>query len=65
MSYKNKTYIAFDADNDIHYYRLMQAWSAKHSMKFDFHDAHELNILRKSASEEQIKSKLRERLNNN
>ena len=26
MSYKNKTYVCFDADSDIHWYRLMTAW---------------------------------------
>ena len=26
MAYRNKTYIAFDGDNDMHYYRLMTAF---------------------------------------
>lgn len=26
MTYRNKTYVAFDGDKDIRYYRLMQAW---------------------------------------
>ena len=26
MSYRNKTYVAFDGDNDIKYYWLMRAW---------------------------------------
>ena len=26
MSYRNKTYVAFDGDNDIKYYWLMKAW---------------------------------------
>ena len=26
MAYRNKTYVAFDADSDIRYYRLMTAW---------------------------------------
>ena len=26
MAYRNKTYVAFAGDNDIHYYRLMKAW---------------------------------------
>lgn len=25
MSYRNKTYICFDADTDMHYYNLMKA----------------------------------------
>ena len=26
MAYRNKTYVAFDGDKDIRYYRLMKAW---------------------------------------
>lgn len=64
MSYKNKTYVMFDADTDIGMYRLMTAWRANDKIDFNFHNAHELNNLRSTASEEQIKRKLRERLNN-
>lgn len=63
MSYRNKTYIAFDADNDMHWYQLMKAWKENDNIDFDFHNAHELNKLRPTASEDQIKRKLRERLN--
>jgi hypothetical protein len=54
----------FDADTDIGIYRLMTAWKANSNIDFNFHDAHDLNNLRQTASEEQIKRKLRERLNN-
>ena len=64
MSYKNKTYIIFDADNDIKYYRLMTAWQKNDKIDFDFHDAHDLNNLWKESSEETIKRKLRERMKN-
>ncbi len=64
MSYKNKTYVMFDADTDIGMYRLMTAWKANSNIEFNFHDAHELNNLRGTASEEQIKRKLKERLKN-
>jgi hypothetical protein len=64
MSYKNKTYVIFDADTDIRMYRLMTAWKANSNIDFNFHDAHDLNNLRSYASEEQIKRKLKERLNN-
>ena len=63
MSYKNKTYVMFDADTDIRMYRLMTAWKANQNIDFNFHDAHGLNNLRQTTSEEQIKRKLRERLN--
>ena len=26
MAYHNKVYVSMDADNDLRYYRLMQAW---------------------------------------
>lgn len=64
MPYTNKTYIAFDADNDIHFYRLMTAWKQSDNHSFNFYDAHDLNNLMKWSSEETIKQKLRERLNN-
>jgi len=54
MAYTNKTYVAFDADNDIHYYRLMQAWKQNDNTPFNFYDAHDLNNVR-VYSEESIK----------
>ncbi len=62
MAYTNKTYVAFDADNDIRYYRLMQAWKHNDATSFNFYDAHDLNNLMSWANEETIKAKLRERL---
>lgn len=64
MAYRNKTYVCFDADNDIRYYRLMTAWKENQKTAFNFHNAHEINNLRDGSSEETIKSKLRERLKN-
>ena len=64
MSYRNKTYIAFDGDNDIHYYRLMTAWKANDGFSLNFHDAHDLNTARDSSQEESIKRQLRERFAN-
>jgi hypothetical protein len=29
MAYRNKVYVSMDADNDLHYYRLMRAWKQK------------------------------------
>ncbi|WP_039927936.1 TIR domain-containing protein [Leptospira yanagawae] len=67
MEYKNKTYIAFDGDNDIIYYYLMLAW--KHNKNdffkdFNFFDAHEINYARDESKEESIKKQLLTRLNN-
>ncbi|MEO1667654.1 MAG: TIR domain-containing protein [Chloroflexota bacterium] len=64
MSYRNKIYVAFDADEDIRYYRLMQAWKSHSGDKFNFHDAHDINNLMPTSSELTIKTKLRERLKN-
>lgn len=64
MAYKNKTYIAFDGDNDIHYYRLMQAWSKNEKFNFEFHNAHDLNSARDTSLEQSIKRQLRERFAN-
>jgi len=64
VAYRNKTYVIFDADNDIKSYRLMQAWKAHEHIDFDFYDAHELNNLWQGSTEETIKRKLRERMNN-
>ena len=64
MTYTNKTYVAFDADSDIHFYRLMQAWKKNDNTSFNFYDAHDINNLLLGSSEETIKAKLRERMNN-
>lgn len=64
MAYRNKTYIAFDGDEDMHYYRLMTAWKAHDGFSMNFHDAHDLNTARDSSQEESIKRQLRERFSN-
>lgn len=64
MAYRNKTYVCFDGDNDIHYYRLMQAWHQNDASSFSFYDAHGLNNARDSSQEESIKAQLRIRLQN-
>lgn len=62
--YRNKTFVSFDGDNDIHYYRLMQAWKANDRFDFRFYDAHDINSARDSSKEETIKRRLSERLEN-
>ena len=64
MAYRNKTYICFDGDTDMHYYRLMTAWAENERFTFDFHNAHDLNTARDSSQEESIKRQLRERFAN-
>jgi hypothetical protein len=64
MAYRNKTYVCFDADSDIRYYRLMQAWKQNDNTDYDFYNAHNLNTINPEDSEETKKRKLRERLKN-
>ncbi len=64
MAYRNKTYIAFDGDKDIHYYYLMKAWKSSKHVSFNFYDAHDLNTARDSSMEQTIKRRLRERMAN-
>jgi MTH538 TIR-like domain (DUF1863) len=56
-------YTCFDADNDIHYYRLMQAWHANERFDFTFVNAHDITQARDTSSEETIKRSLRLRMN--
>ena len=64
MSYRNKTYICFDGDTDMHYYRLMTAWKAHDGNTFNFHNVHDINSARDTSTEESIKRQLRERFAN-
>lgn len=63
MSYKNKVYVSFDADNDIKYYYLMKAWKQNDNTEFNFYDAHDINN-NYDKSEESIKASLEERFRN-
>lgn len=64
MAYRNKTYVCFDGDNDIHYYRLMKAWKQNDGVSFNFFDAHDLNTARDTSLTQSIRNQLRERLKN-
>lgn len=63
MSYRNKTYVIFDGD-DIHYYRLMQAWRENDAIDFDFNNAHDIGGIREDSEEATVKRHLRERFAN-
>lgn len=63
MAYRNKVYVSMDADNDLHYYRLMQAWKQNDNIAFNFYDAHDINNIY-DKSEESIKAGLQERFRN-
>ena len=64
MAYRNKTYVSFDADMDIRYYRLMQAWKSNKNIDFNFHNVHDINPNPKLTSETIIKKQLQERFAN-
>ncbi len=64
MAYRNKTYVCFDGDHDMQYYRLMQAWHQNDRSLFAFFNAHDLNSARDTSQEASIKRQLQIRLNN-
>jgi hypothetical protein len=64
MSYRNKTYVIFDGDNDMWAYAYMKGWKQNERIDFSFVDAHDLKPLTDRASEETIRRRLRERLSN-
>jgi len=64
MGYRNKTYVIFDGDNDMWAYAYMKGWKESEHIEFDFHDAHDLRPLTDRASEETVRSRLRERFSN-
>jgi len=64
MPFRNKTFVSFDGDSDMHYYRLMQAWKQSDNIAFNFYDAHDLNTAYDSSQEASIKAQLAERMRN-
>src|SRR5205823_5538990 len=61
MSYRNKTYVIFDGDNDMWAYAYMKGWKVNEHIDFNFHDAHDIRPLTDRASEETVRQRLRER----
>lgn len=64
MAYRNKTYIAFDGDTDMAYYRTLQMWKSNDDIDFEFYDAHDLNTSKDTSLTESIKNQLRIRFDN-
>jgi len=64
MNYERKIYVAFDYDKDIHYYKLLSAWSNNERLNFNFADAQDIITVEDISSDEIIKLKLKERLDN-
>lgn len=63
MSYRNKTYVAFASEN-IHLYRLMEAWRENDKIDFSFYDAHDLYVARDTSRPDTIRRNLRQRMSN-
>jgi len=64
MSYRNKTYVVFDGDNDMWAYAYLKGWRSNENMSFNFYDAHDIRPLTDRASEETVKNALRMRFTN-
>jgi len=64
MTYRNKFYVSFDNDSDVHYYWLIRAWQQGDGTKFDFYDAHDLNKTYNSSFQDALKQQLRARIQN-
>lgn len=56
------TYVAFDADSDMPYYRIMQAWKGHEHIDFDFDNAHDLIKIKEGSPENVIKAALSVRM---
>ncbi len=64
MPYRSKLYTAFDGDNDMWAYRMLEAWRDNDKIDFGFVDAHDLNTARDDSLTESIREQLRERMRN-
>lgn len=62
MSYRDRTYVIFDGDNDKWAYARMKGWKTLENIDFDFKDAHEVYPMTVRAENERyIKSNLTKR----
>ncbi|RZK13393.1 MAG: hypothetical protein EOO43_17985 [Flavobacterium sp.] len=63
MSYRDKTYVIFDGDNDMWAYAYMKGWKKNDNIDFNFEDAHDIKPLTYRATDEYyVKGRLRERM---
>ena len=61
MSYRNKTYVIFDGDEDMWAYAYMVGWKKNENIDFYFYNAHDLNTITNRSSDDNTKHKLRVR----
>jgi len=62
MAYRSRTFVSFDGDSDMHYYRLMTAWHQNDRSSFNFYNAHDLEQARDTSLEATIKASLARRM---
>lgn len=62
MAYRGRTFVSFDGDTDMHYYRLMTAWHQNDRSPFNFYNAHDLEQARDTSLESTIKASLARRM---
>ena len=62
MAYPNKTYVCFDADNDMDSFLEMKSWRDNDRPAINIHNSHAINTLDDSASPGSSRRKLREQL---
>ena len=62
MAYPNKTYVCFDADNDMESFLEMTSWCDDERPAINIHNIHAINTLDDSASPGSSRRKLREHL---
>ncbi len=62
MAYPNKTYVCFDADNDMELFLQMKSWRDNERPAINIHNAHAINALDDGTAPDSIRRKLREHL---
>ena len=62
MSYRNKTYVIFDAEKDLWAFNEMKAWPEREGIAFSFLEALDLSPLSERAPEETVKARLKAHL---
>ena len=62
MAYRNKFFLSFDYNSDVHYYWLMRAWRQDDGTKFNFYNTHDMNMSNNTNLELPIRQVLKNQL---
>jgi len=60
MGYKQKAFVCFDPDNDLHCWNLMKAWNEDGEISFNFHTAYKIHENKEGFPEIIVKRKIKE-----